>query len=295
MNAQVAVALDRTGAFSSNFVSDRLPVFRTLEVSSEPAQKAVWLRRAEGSPLSVTLEQLRETETFDGHLAATDDPAPAYKVLGTAGTAAFSLGGDLALFSRCIEEGDRKTLEEYAELAAAAIWTNVSAHAERRILTIAAVAGEAQGGGFEAALSCNTLVAERGTFFGFPESLFGMFPGMGGELLLATRVDADVAARMVKTANRYSAEFLSEIGVIDYLVEPGMSAKFVARLLMRAVTDPGDVCNRRMALRQAQLDRVRREAIEASVARWLERAVRLDARHLRTMKYILEMQARLAA
>lgn len=294
MNAQVAVALDHTGEFSPSFVADRFPAFRTLEVSIEPAQKAVWLRRAKRSSLSVTLEQLRETAVFDRQFAAVS-PGTAYKVIGTAGPAAFSLGGDLSLFSRCIEEGDRKSLEEYAALATAAIWANVSALADCGITSIAVVSGEAQGGGFEAALSCNTLVAERGTFFGFPESLFGMFPGMGGELLLATRVDADVAERMVKTANRYSAEFLNEIGVIDYLVEPGTSEKFVARLLTRALNDSDDAFSCRQALRQARLDRIRREAIEASVAKWVERAFQLEARHLRTMKYIREMQARIAA
>jgi molybdopterin-guanine dinucleotide biosynthesis protein A len=41
------------------------------------------------------------------------------------------------------------------------------------------VQGDALGGGFESLLSFDIIIAEKGTKFGFPEQLFGLFPGMG--------------------------------------------------------------------------------------------------------------------
>jgi DSF synthase len=38
---------------------------------------------------------------------------------------------------------------------------------------------DALGGGFESLLSFNIIIAERGAKFGFPENIFGLFPGMG--------------------------------------------------------------------------------------------------------------------
>ena len=60
------------------------------------------------------------------------------------------------------------------------------------------------GGGFEAALAGNVLVAERGTRLGFPEVLFGLFPGMGAYTLLRRRVDAVTAEKIILNAKNSS-------------------------------------------------------------------------------------------
>jgi DSF synthase len=53
------------------------------------------------------------------------------------------------------------------------------------ILTVGLVQGAALGGGFEALLSFDYVVAERDATFGLPEILFGLFPGMGAHSLLS--------------------------------------------------------------------------------------------------------------
>jgi len=47
------------------------------------------------------------------------------------------------------------------------------------LTTISLAQGDALGGGFEAALSCSVIIAERRARFGFPEVMFNLFPGMG--------------------------------------------------------------------------------------------------------------------
>src|SRR3546814_13167359 len=61
---------------------------------------------------------------------------------------------------------------------------------------VALVDGDALGGGFELALACQTIVAESGVQMGFPEVLFGLFPGMGAYSLLSQRGSPKVAEPM---------------------------------------------------------------------------------------------------
>ncbi|MGE3876511.1 MAG: crotonase/enoyl-CoA hydratase family protein [Parvibaculaceae bacterium] len=294
MNAQVAVALDRTSNRSPRFPAQRPPHVESFEVTVDAAVRSIWVTRRPDSNASVTRQQLLDTQFVDGAIDCELHHGNRFKVLASAQRNVFSLGGDLAYFVDCIAHQDRNGLSTYATLAIDAIANNLSGHGARNLSTIALIAGETQGGGFEAALSCHFLIAERGSHFGFPEPLFGMFPGMGGEPLLAARVGEAVASRIVRNSNRYPAEFLFDIGVIDYLVEPGAGTAFASRLLLRTQVEDS-VEAQRLAQRKAQLRAVTRAELEKSVARWTEQAMTLSARQIRTMKYIIEMQSRRVA
>lgn len=295
MNAQVAVALERPETFSPSVPNIIAPKLDSFELTTDASNRAIWVARRSEASASVTLSQLRETLAIDDAISQASETDLRFKVLCSEQPGIFSLGGDLRLFCECIEQGKREVLEDYAALAIKAIWNNVSALVARRVAAVAIVAGEAQGGGFEAALSCNTLVAERGSSLGFPEPLFGLFPGMGAELLLATRVDAEVARKLVRSSNRYKAEFLHEIGVVDYLVDAGTGIPHVKRMLARALGGSKESERLHIEKRQARLDDIQLHELEAVVAQWLEQAVRLDTRNLRNMRYIIEMQGRRAA
>ena len=56
------------------------------------------------------------------------------------------------------------------------------------------------GGGFEAALAGDVVVAERQSSMGFPEVLFNMFPGMGGHTLLLQRLPSKRAEQLLSLA-----------------------------------------------------------------------------------------------
>jgi|LNFM01.2.fsa_nt_gb DSF synthase len=292
MNAQVALALEHTGAFAPSAARAQIFAGRQFELTSEATSGALWQVRLPTTTPHVSLAQLKEARAIDERISAGLFGELYYKVLVSKQPGVFSLGGDLEFFCHCIEAGARAALSEYALLAAKAIWGNVSAYGSRRVISVALVQGEAQGGGFEAALSCNTLVAERGSCFGFPESLFGMFPGMGGELLLRSRVDPSVAERIVSSCGRYSAEFLYEIGVVDYLVAPGTGAAFVADLLTQMQSDANCSANLRVRQRQELLDAIRYDSLANSIERWTEQALSLTPRQIRSMKYIVELQGR---
>ncbi|MFI7415693.1 enoyl-CoA hydratase/isomerase family protein [Streptomyces sp. NPDC049627] len=92
---------------------------------------------------------------------------------------------------------------------------------ELPVPTIAAVHGFALGGGFELALSCDVIVADRTAVVGLPEVSVGVIPGGGGTQLLPRRVGAARAAELIFTARRVEAAEARELGLVDVLVEEG--------------------------------------------------------------------------
>lgn len=87
--------------------------------------------------------------------------------------------------------------------------------------TIAAVHGFALGGGFELALACDLIVADRTAVVGLPEVSVGVIPGGGGTQLLPRRVGAARAAELIFTARRVEAAEAAGLGLVDQVVEEG--------------------------------------------------------------------------
>lgn len=92
---------------------------------------------------------------------------------------------------------------------------------ELPVPAIAAVHGFALGGGYELALSCDVIVADRTAVVGLPEVSVGVIPGGGGTQLLPRRVGAARAAELVFSARRVAAEEAHALGMVDELVAPG--------------------------------------------------------------------------
>ncbi len=108
--------------------------------------------------------------------------------------------------------------------------------------------GDALGGGFEAALSCQTIVAERDVGMGFPEVLFDLFPGMGAYSFLCQRVSPKLAEEMMLNGTVYSSEDLHKMGVVDVLVAKGEGVEAVHDLIRR---------NQRIGHARTAMNRVR--------------------------------------
>jgi DSF synthase len=143
-----------------------------------------------------------------------------YVVLGSDVDGVFNLGGDLSLFRRCIEQRDRDGLFSYAIKCIDILHENMS-HLDCELTTIALVQGDALGGGFEAALASNVVIAEKGVKMGLPEVLFNLFPGMGAYSLLSRKVGTSMAEKIILSGKLYTSEELYEMGIVDILAEKG--------------------------------------------------------------------------
>jgi DSF synthase len=212
--------------------------YAELEVSLDPQTRTYWCSMApKGSP-SFTPGLLRDLAAMQRSIRqlcarARGEEVIRYFVVESRLKGIFNLGGDLELFAACIRRGDRDALLRYALACVGVVHENAIAYDER-IVTIALVQGDALGGGFEAALSCDVIVAERGGKFGFPEILFNMFPGMGAYSLLSRRLDAARAEQVIMSGRIYTAEELHALGLVDHVVGDGAGEQAVRDYINRS-------------------------------------------------------------
>ncbi|MEV4672577.1 MULTISPECIES: crotonase/enoyl-CoA hydratase family protein [Actinomadura] len=86
---------------------------------------------------------------------------------------------------------------------------------------IAAVEGYALAGGFEIVLACDLVVAARGATFGIPEVKRSLVAAGGGLLRLPRRVPYHVAMELALLGDHMSAARMSELGLVNRLVDDG--------------------------------------------------------------------------
>lgn len=89
------------------------------------------------------------------------------------------------------------------------------------IPTIAAVQGRCLGGGFELALHCDLIVAERSAHFAFPEASLGILTLQGGVIQLAERIGRAKAIELVLLSEPVGADQMAAWNVINRVVSDG--------------------------------------------------------------------------
>lgn len=270
---------------------------RHLKVTRDPARCAVWMEfKFSGRPcfttdllneLAIAQHSIRQTAQQQHQLGKADRLQ--FQVLASTDTRAFSLGGDLTHFIDLIERRDSNALLDYARSCIDIQFASVT-HYDIPFTTIALVQGEALGGGFEAALSNNVIIAEESSRFGFPELSFGMFPGMGAISLLTRKITPAMARRLIMDRRAHTAEELYDMGVIDVLVADGEGREAVASYMQRhSSIAPG------LHGFQAAVDRampVKYDELYDIVEHWVDTALQLSKKNRRLMAYFARAQSR---
>jgi DSF synthase len=215
-----------------------------------------------------------------------------YMVLGSRFPGVFNLGGDLELFAACIERRDLPGLVRYGHACIDVVhraWRN----ADIPVVSIALAQGDALGGGFEALLCFDVVIAERSARFGLPEMLFGLFPGMGAYSILERKLGRAAAERMILSGKVYSAQEMYDMGVVTTICEDGEGEQAV-RDYIKANTSrhAGHVGVFEAGRRVHPLDYS--ELLDI-VENWARTALKLDPRDLRMMRRLASAQTRLHA
>ncbi|MGD9158584.1 MAG: 3-hydroxyacyl-CoA dehydrogenase/enoyl-CoA hydratase family protein [Desulfobacteraceae bacterium] len=81
---------------------------------------------------------------------------------------------------------------------------------------VAALNGLAMGGGFELAMGCHSIVADKKAFFSLPEITLGLFPGMGGAVIPYRKWPNahEKINAMITQAERLTSEEAHELGIV---------------------------------------------------------------------------------
>jgi len=237
------------------------------------------------------LQQFQKIVAEHVHLDIQQNLEPRYKytVMASLVPDVFNLGGDLNLFLEHIKQGNRDELQKYA-VACIDAGYKMSTSMSLPLTTIALVQGSAQGGGFEAALSCNTIIAEKDSLMGFPEVLFNLFPGMGAYSYLRQRVNSVLAENIILSGKIFRAEELHSMGIVDILAEPGQGKQALKNYIRQ---------NKRKSNAQALIRHTRNkynqvtyEELHDITSMWVDCALNVGEREIRTIDRLIRAQNR---
>ena len=188
------------------------PAERHVLVDDIEGVKVITLRRPEALNAlhdEMTDEILAVIRRFEG-----DAKVAGFVIVGF-GAKAFCAGADIGRFPSLL--GDAEAAAQYARDC-----SRLLVHLDSCTKpVVAALNGMALGGGFELAMRCHALVAERGAWMQLPEVTLGILPGIGAMVVPYRRWPAAAATfhRMLTRAERLSAEQAQKLGVIDALAD----------------------------------------------------------------------------
>jgi DSF synthase len=274
-------------------IPDELFALNELDVLYSEAEEAIWTyMRPAGRP-SFTPPMLADFTNWQRLIGAYFGPGRVplkYLILGSRAPGVFCFGGDLELFAALIREGNRDALAAYGYRCVEILHRNIQS-LDLPILTIGMVQGQALGGGFEALLSFDYIIAERGSSFGLPEVMFGLFPGMGAHAILSRRLGQAMADRIIMGNETYSAEAMYELGIVHQLAEPGEGEAAVRDFIAKSNRRHAGLVGARRASRRA--NNVTLAELRDIVDSWADAALQLREQDLKLMQRLAGAQARL--
>ncbi|MBV7260186.1 crotonase/enoyl-CoA hydratase family protein [Erythrobacter crassostreae] len=275
-------------------IPDALFNLTELDVLYEDTTATLWTYiNPEGRP-SFTPAMLNDFESWQSLISqgfGRDKVPLRYLVLGSRSPDVFCFGGDLDLFQKLIRERDRDGLVNYGHRCCAILDRNIRT-LDIPMLTVGLVQGTALGGGFEALLSFDFIIAERQATFGLPEIMFGLYPGMGAHALLSRKLGSAMADRIIMSNETYTAEQMYDMGIVHQLAEPGDGLNATRDFIKKSERRHAGMVGARLATKkvwQLELDELNR-----ITEMWVDAALELREHDLKVMSRLVAAQARLA-
>ncbi|HEV7219927.1 MAG: enoyl-CoA hydratase/isomerase family protein [Terriglobales bacterium] len=140
----------------------------------------------------------------------------------------FCAGADLRELYRRSQEMDGKTAVKGVREFLERIHRVMNIIDASPLTTIAAVHGVTFGGGFELALVCDLIIADKTARFCFPELRLGLIPGFGGIPRLKRDLGNGVVRDLLLTGRSFNATKAQSVGLISQVVAEGEALR-VAR------------------------------------------------------------------
>ncbi|MGH6946013.1 MAG: crotonase/enoyl-CoA hydratase family protein [Kiloniellales bacterium] len=275
---------------------DEARAFGEIDVAFDGDDGILWCYMNPRGRPSVTATLAGESRSLQRLVAERQDTPPLgdslpvrYMVWGSRLPGIFNLGGDLALFAQLIRARDRQRLIDYATACIDVVYMN-AVNLDRPLITVSLVQGDALGGGFEAAISSNVVIAERRAKFGLPEVLFNLFPGMGAYSLIARKIGAAAAERMIFSGRVYSAPELYDLGLVDELAEDGAGEETVHRFIAQNSRRHAARCSVYRAGRL--VNPISYQELQDIAVLWVDTALKLDESDLKRMARLAAAQDR---
>ena len=199
----------------------------------------------------------------------------------------FSYGGDLDYFCTLIETCNREKLLEYGTACIDLVYWAMTG-GRRKLTTVAMVSGHALGGGFEAALACQFIIAEHNALFGLPEVLFGLFPGMGAYPMLVCDAGERFAEQACVSGNQFSAAELYQLGIVQQVVTTAKLQTAVRNFVQSRLRSWR--CTAAIDEMKTASPRVSYKQLQQNLELWVNAAMTLEYRERQKMQRIVRKQ-----
>ena len=264
-----------------------------LDVLYRPDDATLWTFMNPGERPSFTPSMLHDFEAWQRLIVENFGPGQVplrYLILGSRAPGVFCFGGDLSLFERLIRSRDRDGLARYGYRCVEILHRNMHS-LDLPMLTIGLVQGAALGGGFEALLSFDYIVAERDATFGLPEILFGLFPGMGAHAILSRKLGSAMADRLIVSNQTYTAEEMYEFGLVHQLAENGEGLAACEEFIRKCQRRHPGLVNARKAMKLT--NPIGLSELKRIVDLWADAALQLSDGDLKVMSRLTRAQERI--
>ena len=182
----------------------------------------------------IGLETLADLEQFVGAFPALA-PETAACIVTSGRKEGFSAGADLRELYR-----SAAPLSPSKRIAAVRAFLNrihrvLNAIDSASFVTIAAVHGVCFGGGFELALACDIVIADKMARFAFPEVRLGLIPGFGGIPRLKRDLGNAFVRDLLLTGRSVNAARANAVGFVSQLAAEGEAPR-IARATASQIT-----------------------------------------------------------
>jgi enoyl-CoA hydratase len=200
------------------------------------------VRVAVDGPVAVVTVDNPPVNAIDGAVLEALDAASAQLagadavravVLTGGGDRAFMAGADLREFRRMLD--GEASIDEHTATTRRVFgaWERLPQP------VVAAVQASAVGGGLEAVLVCDLVVADPAARFGFPEVRLGLIPGAGGTQRLLRRVGLGTAKELLLLGGTIDAQEARRVGLVDRLSASGGALAAAVELARQLAALPG--------------------------------------------------------
>jgi enoyl-CoA hydratase/carnithine racemase len=227
---------------------------------------------------SLTLEELEKFVTALDTLSPEAHAVILYSQL----KAGFCAGADLRELYQWIEQYGQAEVAKHARVYLERIHAVMNALDASPLTTIAAVHGVTFGGGFELALTCDLIIADKLARFCFPELRLGLIPGYGGIPRLKRDLGNAVVRDLLLTGRSFNTTKAQQIGLVSQVVGEGEALRAArATAAQLAKFDRVTSASAKRFIKPIPLDELRqeidifcelltREAVQAGLKKFVE-------------------------
>lgn len=268
--------------------------FEHIETHYDPIYRALWCTLKSTLSPTFTLSLLMNIRTIQNKIAEhcyeNKNGVVKYIIWQSDNSNIFNLGLDLPYVYKLITEKNEKRLDNYLQLCIDVFYINLMKLDISPLITISLIRGKAYGGGFEAALSSDIIVAERNARCSFPEIRYNILPSLCTLNMLLRRFAPSAIESLLFQGKSINADDLLQLQLIDKITDSGSGKIFLQEKIKQIHSRHSAVADLYMAKTLAT--KVTYDELDKFKQMWINTALRLNSDSIKRLGRLAGAQER---